>query len=68
MPEKSFPSFKNVLVVYMSLVIGKLFKILENTNGNMHGVTTWKKRQKTSEAESFKLINIKYSTHMKMAM
>jgi hypothetical protein len=35
---------------------------------NMQSVTTWKKGQKSSEAESFKQMNIKYTTHLKMAM
>jgi hypothetical protein len=41
----------------------------KSTNGNMQSVTTLKERQnKSSEAESFKHMKIKYPTHLKMAV
>jgi hypothetical protein len=40
----------------------------KNTNGNVQSVTTWKKAEKRSEAESFKHMKSKYPTHLKMAM
>jgi hypothetical protein len=40
----------------------------KNTDGNVQSVTTCKKRQKTSEADSFRNMKIKISTHLKMAI
>jgi hypothetical protein len=42
----------------------------KNTNRNVQSATTWgeKKKQKGSEAESFKHMKIKYHTHLTMAM
>jgi hypothetical protein len=40
----------------------------KNRNGNVQSVTTCKKRQKISEADSFRNIKVKHHTHLKMDM